>query len=75
MTLSTARVMIITLTLLVFMGWLHFIRFNGVINGGDPLPGMPCGLTPVAGHATTEHWTRHCDPQRNAVPGEEGSVR
>ena len=75
MTLSTARVMIITLTLLVFMSWLHIIRFNGVISGGDPLPGVPCGFTPIAGRAATEYWTRHCDSLRNAVPGEEGFVR
>jgi hypothetical protein len=76
MTLSTARVMIITLTLLVLMSWLHFSRFNGVISGGDPLPGVPCGFTPIAGRAAaTEYWTRHCDPLRNAVPGEEGFVR
>ncbi len=75
MTLSTARVMIFTLTVLVLMSWLHFSRFNGVISGGDPLPGVPCGLTPVAGHAAAEYWTRHCDLLRNAVPGEEGFVR
>jgi hypothetical protein len=75
MTLSTARVMIITLTLLVLMSWLYFSRFNGVINGGDPLPGVPCGFTPIAGRVATEYWTRHCDPLRNAVPREEGFVR
>ncbi len=75
MTLSTTRVMIITLTLLVLMSWLHFSRFNGVINGGDPLPGVPCGSTPVAGRAAAEYWTRHCDLLRNAVPGERNSIK
>ncbi len=76
MTLSTMRVMIITLTLLVFMTWLHFIRLNGVISGGDPLPGVPCGSTPVAGRAAaTEYWIRHCDLLRNAVPGERNSIK
>lgn len=76
MTLSTARVMIITLTLLVLMSWLHFSRFNGVISGGDPSPGMPCGFAPVAGRtANTEYWTRHCDPLRSAVPSEKDSIK
>ena len=75
MTLSTARVMIITPTLLVLMSWLHIIRFNGVISGGDPLPSVPCGFTPSAGRAATEYWTRHCAPLRHAIPGEEGFVR
>ncbi len=75
MTLSTTRVMIITLTLLVLMTWLHFIRFNGVVNGGDPLPGVPCGVTPVAGRAAAEYLIRHCDPLRNAVPGERNSIK
>jgi|WetSurMetagenome_2_1015567.scaffolds.fasta_scaffold298239_3 hypothetical protein len=76
MTLSTARVMIITLTLLVLMSWLHFSRFNGVISGGDPWPGVSCGFTPIAGRvAAAEYWTRHCDALSNAVPGEKDSIR
>ncbi len=76
MTLSTTRVLIITLTLLVLMTWLHFSRFNSVVKGGDPLPGVPCRVTPIVGRAAaTEYWIRHCDLLRNAVPGEEGFVR
>ena len=75
MTLSTARVMIITLTLLVLIGSLQFIRVNGVIRGGDPAYGLPCEFPAMTGRAATEDWTGHCDPLRSAVPGERDSSR
>ncbi len=76
MTLSTARVMIITLVLLVMLSWLTFIRFNGVVRGGDPVPGLPCEIPAIAGRAATaERWTRRCGPLRGDGSGERPAVR
>ncbi len=63
MTLSTARVIIITLTLLVVLSWLTFIRFNSVVRGGDPVPDLPCEFPAV------------CGPLRGDGSGERPAVR
>ncbi len=63
MTLSTARVILITLTLLVVLSWLTFIKFNGVVKGGDPVPGLPCEIPAI------------CEPRRGDEPGARPAVR
>ena len=48
MTLSTTRVVIFTLTVLVLVSSLTFSRVEGVVSGGDLMPNLLCDFPAAA---------------------------